>query len=89
MTEKTVEIPERVKLSPKEAASLNKVQTKRQGLDQFVQTIIQQGEARLAELMQEQKDVWNAIGTAHGINFNKIDYALEGEELVPVQMKLR
>ncbi len=95
MTEKTAEkqtsllIPGAIKLSPKEAAMLNKVTAKRQGLDQFVQTIMQQGEARLAELMAEQKDVWTAIGKAHGVDFEKVDYALEGETLVPVAMKLR
>ncbi len=88
-TEKIGGLPEKIKLSPKEVTSLTKITAKKQGLDQFVQTIMQQGEARLAELSQEQKDTWLAIGEAHGVDFNTVDYALEGEHLVPVQMKLR
>lgn len=58
------------------------------GLDSFVQTIMQQGEARLAELNAEQKRVWEQIAQAHGIDLQKVDYALEGETLVPKRMVL-
>lgn len=81
--------PVPIKLSKAEAALLNKTQVQRQALDQFVQTIMQQGESRLAELVQSQKDAWEAIGKAHDIDFKKVDYALEGDTLVPVQIKLR
>ena len=81
-------MPEKVKLSPKEVASLNKVQEKTIGLDSFVKTVMQQGEARLGELQTEQRDVWSAISKAHGIDLKAVDYALEGDYLVPMQMKL-
>lgn len=84
----TNKMPETIKLSSNEVSSLNKITAKRQGLDQFVQTIMQQGEARLAELAQEHKDVWSAISKSHGIDLEAVDYALKDNELVPVRMKL-
>jgi len=47
-----------------------------------------QGEARLSELGLEQKDVWDAIGKAHGIDLQKVDYKLEDDTLIPVRLVL-
>jgi len=81
-------MPERVKLAPKEVSMLNKITAKQAALDSFVKTIMAQGEARLSELGLEQKDVWDAIGKAHGIDLQKVDYKLEDDTLIPVRLVL-
>ncbi len=80
--------PEVITLSPAEAAGLAKAQAKKVGLDQFVQTVMKQGEARLAELAGEQKALWESIAEAHGLDMSKVDYVLEGDTLVPKQVRL-
>ena len=35
-----------------------------------------------------QADVWDAIGKAHGIDLQKVDYKLEDDTLIPVRLVL-
>lgn len=81
-------VPGKVTLSPSEVTLLNKVTAKQAAIDGFVKTIMQQGEARLAELQTEQRDAWVSVSKAHNIDLDAVDYRLDDNVLVPVRMKL-
>lgn len=83
-------LPTKVKLSKPEAASLRKLNDKKAGVEAFTRTIMQQGEARLAELQSEGRSIWEGIRIAHDLDLDSVNYNLDedGETLVPVGMKL-
>ncbi len=83
-------LPTRVKLSKPEAAALRKLNDKKAGVEAFTRTIMQQGEARLAELQAEGRSVWEGIRVAHDLDLDNVNYNLDedGETLIPVGMKL-
>jgi len=83
-------IPTEIKLTPKEVTSMRKLNDKRAGMDTFIRTIMQQGEARMAEIQAEGQTVWLAIAANHGIDIRAVNYEVsdDGETLVPTGMKL-
>lgn len=83
-------MPTEVKLSKGEAASLRKLNDKKAGVEAFTRTIMQQGEARLAELQAEGRSIWQGIAAAHELDLESVNYDLadDGETLKPVGMRL-
>jgi len=83
-------LPQRIKLLPAEAKALRKLNDKKAGIDSFVQTIVAQGESRIAELQSEGRKVWEDIQKQHSIDLNTVNYDLDndGEHLIPTGMKL-
>ena len=83
-------LPTPVELTKAEAAALRKLNDKKAGIDSFINTIMQQGEARVAELQVEGRMIWQSIAAAHKLDLESINYTLsdDGENLVPVGMKL-
>lgn len=83
-------IPQKIKLLPAEAKALRKLNDRKAGIDNFISTIVQQGEARVAELQAEGRGIWEGIQKQHEIDLETVNYTLsdDGEHLVPVGMKL-
>lgn len=90
MTKTLTELPQKVKLLPAEAKALRKLNDKKAGIDGFIQTIVAQGESRIAELQHEGRQIWEGIQKQHGIDLDTVNYNLDndGEHLVPTGMKL-
>lgn len=83
-------LPTKVKLLPAEAKALRKLNDKKAGIDNFIQTIVSQGETRIAELQTEGRGIWEGIQKQHDIDLDNVNYVLDndGEHLVPTGMKL-
>ncbi len=83
-------LPTEVKLTKSEATALRKMNDKKAGLDSFINTIMQQGEARTAEIQSEGRVMWASIAEAHKLDLEHVNYVLsdDGDSLVPVGMKL-
>ena len=85
-----MEMPQTVKLSKDESAKLRKLNDKTQAIDSFVKTVVAQGEARIAELQAEGRDIWSTIAATHSLDLQSVNYSLDddGETLIPTGMKL-
>jgi len=83
-------MPTNVKLNKDHAARLKKLGDKKAAVDQFVRTVCQQGENRMAEIQQEGRDIWLDVAKTYDLDLNKVNYDLsdDGETLVPVQVRL-
>jgi len=91
MTEQTLTaIPKTIDLTKAETATLAKVADKKAAIDNFVKTVVSQGEARLAELNAEGRDVWDKLSKAYDLDLKNVNYAIsdDGTKLVPVGMNL-
>ncbi len=83
-------IPTTVELTKTETAVLAKVADKKAGLDNFIKTVVQQGESRLAELNAEGREIWEKLSKTYGLDLKNVNYAIsdDGTKLIPVGMNL-
>jgi hypothetical protein len=83
-------LPTKIKLRPEEAKALRKFNDKKAGIDAFIQTVVAQGEARIAELQSEGRQIWEGIRDHHKIDLDTVNYVLDndGKTLTPTGMKL-
>jgi hypothetical protein len=83
-------LPPTIDLSKAETANLAKIGDKKAAIDKFVKTVVEQGEARLAELNAEGREVWSKLAKAHNLDLTNVNYAIsdDGTKLVPVGMNL-
>lgn len=83
-------LPQKIKLDPDLAKRLQKLNDKQIGIQQFVGMIQQQGESRIAELVEEGRAIWNAIASRYNLDVERVQYNLDkdGVTIIPVGMKL-
>lgn len=83
-------LPGTVELTKQEADQMRKLHDRRVGLDNFIQTIIQQGEARAAEIQAESREAFQQIAKAHGLDLDSVNYKVsdDGMSMIPVALKL-
>ena len=85
-----IDVPETVVLTKAETSALAKIGDKKAAIDSFVKTVVTQGEARLAELNQEGREVWSKLAAAYDLDLTNVNYAIsdDGTKLIPVGMNL-
>ena len=83
-------LPTKICLTKEEASKLSKLNDKTMGVKNFVTTVTQQGEDRIAELQQEGRIIWEDLKNTYDLDLETINYTLsdDGKWLVPVGMKL-
>jgi len=83
-------LPPTIELTKAETATLAKVGDKKAGIDNFVKTVVAQGETRLAELNVEGRDVWDKLAKTYDLDLKNVNYAIsdDGTKLIPVGMNL-
>lgn len=76
--------PVNVALDPEDQRKLKKMNDDMIGVQQFVSTVQQQGEQRLAQLQQQMRETWQGIAAKYGIDLKHVSYELsdDGTELV-------
>jgi hypothetical protein len=75
--------PEDIVLDDEDRKALAEIGSRQQAVQTWLQTIAQQGEARLAQLHDESKKAWVAIADKYQIDLSSVDYRLsdDGERL--------
>lgn len=80
----------RIPLEDEDQRLLKKMNDDIIGVQQFVQTVQQQGEARLSQLQSTMRQTWAAIGAKYNLDLENVSYDLskDGTELVPQRVKV-
>lgn len=83
-------LPTEVVLDDDDASALRKLNDMQSSIQQYVHTVQQQGEQRLAQLQETGRKVWSKIAKRHNLDLDQVDYKLNdaGTALTPIRMKL-
>jgi len=84
MTDTTVTFKNNVELDDADQRKLKKMNDDMMACRQFVQTVQEQGEARLSQLQGSMRETWQGIAVKYDLELDKVSYELsdDGTKLV-------
>lgn len=76
----------KVDLTPEESAKLQKIAQDEEALKHFLDAIVNNGRAKMAEIQRNGKIIWKELADAHKLDLTNVTYSLseDGKQLVPV-----
>ena len=81
---------DKVKLDAADAKTMRDLSDKQFAVQQFVQTVQQQGEQRMAELKANSRETWAVLKDKYSLDLQHVTYNLDddGTHLVPIAVRL-
>ena len=76
-------------LDSEDMSLLRTIQNDARAIDQFIKMTVSQGESRLSELNQRQREAWTKIAKKYELDLRREDWALkdDGSAIVKVQQR--
>lgn len=77
-------IEQKIKITDDEARALANLLHKRQAIEQWVQLVSKQGEARMQDLVAEGQKVWQDVARKYNLDLEKVGYELstDGQHII-------
>jgi hypothetical protein len=84
-----MQLPDKVKIKPEDAERIKEIGQKQQDLGAFLDTVMNQGQNRMAQYRALVSDFWKDAEKEYGLDLDNIEYTLDkaGEHIIPVALK--
>lgn len=78
-----------IKLDAEDQKALRQLGDRQVAVQQYVQTVQQQGEQRLAQLQEEGRAMWDELSRKHELDLKHVDYvpSEDGTELIAMRVR--